>query len=518
VDKAPFGNSGTHVVRNVLANWGAFVFSAMIGFLLSPYVVHHLGNTQYGIWVLLGSLVGYLGFLDLGVRGAVMRFVANLHAGEKHDEAAHMASAGLALFGVLGATAFVIACGLALAARHLFTIPEEMIGATRLVLIMGGLNVAIALVSGVFGGIITARQRFDIISSVQIIVELTRALLVVLALRFGYGLVALAAIQLTISLARGIIDFVLSRRLYPELRIKLRSWSSLHLRQLLGFSAYASILNLSAIVILQMDAVVIGAFLPVAMITFFAIAANLTESGRALAAGISQTVAPHVSALQGSGAVQKAGHVALRSGRLATLVLLPVVLTFILRGSDFIGIWMGQSYAELSGRVLMVLSIMLGINAGRQVIGSTLLGLNEHKELVPIYVLEAVVNVALSIALLKRYGIVGVAWGTTAPGLFASVFLVPRVLCKVQGLRLRDVWWEIWLRPFLAMVPFAVAVYAAAQVWNPASLPGFFAETLLVLPVALVGAWSIGLNSGERNAVTGRLGMIYVPRPTPSKT
>jgi len=399
-----------------------------------------------------------------------------------------------------------------------FTIPDAMVGASRLVLILGGLIVAVSLVSGVFGGIITARQRFDIISSVQISVEMTRALLVVLALRSGYGIVALAAIQLTILLARGIIDFFLSRRLYPELRIRLRSWSRPHLRQLLGFSAYASMLNLSTIVILQMDAIVIGAFLPVAMIAFFAIAANLTEYGRALVAGISQTVAPRVSALQGSGDGRKAAHIALSGGRLATLALLPIVVAFILRGSAFIGIWMGPSYSELSGKVLLVLSLLLGITAGRQVIGSTLLGLNQHKELVPIYVLEALVNVALSVALLKRYGIVGVAWGTTAPGLISSLFLIPRVLCKAQDLRLRDVWWEIWIKPVLAMIPFALALYAVAQVWNPSTMSGFFAEILLVLPVAALGAWTIGLDATERRAVKDRLvTMPLFPARRPSK-
>src|SRR6266513_4442149 len=138
-DKIEAGKARIPAVRNVLANWGAFLCSAAVGFVLSPYVVHHLGNTQYGIWVLLGSLVGYLGFLDLGVRGAVMRFVANLHAAERHEEAGGIASTGLALFTLLGVLAFAIAIGLALAARHVFTIPDAVVGASRLVLILGGL-------------------------------------------------------------------------------------------------------------------------------------------------------------------------------------------------------------------------------------------------------------------------------------------------------------------------------------------------------------------------------------------
>src|SRR5205823_4063545 len=126
------------------------------------------------------------------------------------------------------------------------------------------------------------------------------------------------------------------------------------------------------------DAVVIGTFLPVAMITFFAIAANLTESGRSLVGGISQTVAPRVSALQGGGASQDAGRVAVTSARLATLVLLPIVLTFIVRGSAFVGVWMGPSYTDRSGKVLFVLALLLGVTAGKQVIASALLGLNQH--------------------------------------------------------------------------------------------------------------------------------------------
>ena len=67
-------------VVNVLANWAAFVLGTAITFFLSPFVVHHLGDARYGVWAVTGSIVGYLGLLDLGVRVGVTRFVARYAA------------------------------------------------------------------------------------------------------------------------------------------------------------------------------------------------------------------------------------------------------------------------------------------------------------------------------------------------------------------------------------------------------------------------------------------------------
>ena len=75
------------VLWSTVANWMAFAVAAVVSFMLSPFIVHRLGNSAYGTWVLLGSFVGYLGLLDFGVRGAVTRYVANQHAASDHQGA-----------------------------------------------------------------------------------------------------------------------------------------------------------------------------------------------------------------------------------------------------------------------------------------------------------------------------------------------------------------------------------------------------------------------------------------------
>jgi O-antigen/teichoic acid export membrane protein len=71
-------------LRNVITNWAGTFSSMLIAFFLSPFVVHHLGATSYGIWILIMSVTGYLGLLDLGVRGTVPRYIATFHTQGKH--------------------------------------------------------------------------------------------------------------------------------------------------------------------------------------------------------------------------------------------------------------------------------------------------------------------------------------------------------------------------------------------------------------------------------------------------
>ncbi|MGD0907564.1 MAG: hypothetical protein ABSA96_08275, partial [Candidatus Acidiferrales bacterium] len=74
------GTGFSRPARNVLANWGGSISYMLIAFFLSPFIVHHLGTSRYGVWVLIVSFTGYLGLLDLGVRGTINYYVARFHA------------------------------------------------------------------------------------------------------------------------------------------------------------------------------------------------------------------------------------------------------------------------------------------------------------------------------------------------------------------------------------------------------------------------------------------------------
>ena len=168
----PPGSAGW---RNVVSNWVAFGFTAAVAFAMAPFVLHTLGDTAYGVWVLLTTMVGYLGLLDLGVRGAVTRYVARYRTTAQDVAAGQVASAALAIFAVTGLLAVVMSVGLATVILPLFRIPAEYLGPARVVVLLGGAAFAVSLVSGVFGGILAATERFDLLSGADILSTALRA-------------------------------------------------------------------------------------------------------------------------------------------------------------------------------------------------------------------------------------------------------------------------------------------------------------------------------------------------------
>jgi O-antigen/teichoic acid export membrane protein len=499
------------MARSIVSNWAAFAFSAGVNFFVSPIVVRSLGQTQYGAWALLVAMVGYLGLLDLGVRSAVTRYVAQFHASGRHDSANLLYAAALRIFAIAGMVALLISAIVAMLIGHVFNIPTELIGVARMVALIGGLNIATALVSGVFGGVLIGLERFDYSNAMEISVGAVRAIAVVVALKQGHGLIMLAMIQLCATMLRGAGSVYFTRKLYPELELRAKRWDPESARLIFKYGLTSAFLHVTTSLMAYGDTLVLGALLPVAMITFFAIAGNLIDYARSIVSGISQTLSPRLSALQAGGEESAVHGALMTSARLSSLVVLPIVATFIFRGHSFIALWMGNDYADLSGRVLTVLAITLIPLGGYQVTAAALFGISKHGKLIPVFVAECIANFALSIVWVRAYGVIGTAFGTLVPRLIISLFVGPWFIHRTLGVPMRTFWLAVFVRPVAAAIPFAIASGIVDQAWPARNLVIFFGQVLMLLPLMGIGAW-ISLSTDERNAARRLLARVAARR------
>ncbi len=490
--------------KSILSNWLGFFFTSVVAFFLSPFVVHHLGNSGYGIWALTLSVTGYLGLLDLGVRGAVTRYVAKFHAQADHENAGGVVSSALAIFLGAGVLTIAFSIGIALFAIAHLKIPDFYQLAAKVALILTGINIAVSLVSGVFGGIVAALQRFDLSNGLEIISSGLRTIAIVIVLSRGHGLISLAIVHLLFGILTGLGYAVLAFRLYPQLRIRIGGSDKKNLNLIFSFSSYSFLLQVSSSLIFYSDSVVIGAFLPVSAVTFFVIAGNLMSYSRGLLSGISTVSAPLASALEARGQMDEVKRVLLKGSRFATMVFFPIGITFLVRGKSFIGLWMGLGYAALSGEVLLTLAIAQLFASGNHVPASMSMGISRHKGIVPAVLLEALSNLALSIVLIRNHGIIGVAFGTAIPNLVVQVTFWPWYIYRVYRIRPAVYASSTWIRPGIAALPFVLATCFVEKYWPARSLVVFFAQILCVLPIALIAFWFTCVSVPERSEYSQR--------------
>lgn len=487
--------------RNVLANWAAFGLSVVVNFALTPFIIRQLGADDYGLWVLLASFVGYLGLLDLGVRSAIMRYVAKFHATRNHEAASQIASTGIVVFAGVATVALALTLIFAGVLVPRFNIPVDRVAEARIVVILGGLGICAVFMGAAFGGVLSALQRFDLSSLLDAGSTLVRASLVVLVLIKTKNLVALATVVMLVSLLRALGQMAVARRCYPELRLKLDHPDAAWAKRIFAFGLFSSIIYVSRTAIFSTDALVIGAFLPTAMIAYFSIAGSLAGYARQLVNGMAVIVSPRASALLAENRQEALARFAQSYARFGSLIILPVCVTFGLRGQSFIELWVGPEYAAPGGRVLVVLTLGLTFWAGHQVMGLTLIGINRHRGLAWAYLVEGVANICVSVYLVRGLGIVGVAWGTTLPSLVTSLLVAPMLLARHVPIRHRSIYWNTWGRPLVAAGPFALASVVVEAYMPAQNLVVYFLQIALCLPAFAVASWHVALDPHERKSV-----------------
>src|SRR3954464_10685480 len=96
------------VIMGTASNFGGQIVVFLVSFLLTPFILHHLGGTEYGLWVLLGSIIAYSSVLDFGIWGTVIKYVAEYQA-QGNDKGAR-ALLTTALYSYLG-VALLISLG-----------------------------------------------------------------------------------------------------------------------------------------------------------------------------------------------------------------------------------------------------------------------------------------------------------------------------------------------------------------------------------------------------------------------
>ena len=479
-----------HIARNVLYNWFGTIATMAVGLFLSPFIIHRLGNVAYGVWVLAIGVMAYLGLLDLGMQSAVLRFVSKGHTQNDHQGASEAISAALWVRLQISALILVLSAGLAAVFPLIFKVPAELAGDARKAILLTGVKMAITMSIGVVAGVLSALNRYDLQNYLSMVQTAVRVIGVVAVLRTGHGIVAIAVCELIAVLIYNALLVWVAHRLYPQLQILLNRPKRETLKRIWTYSSYAFLTTVAIQLIYQTDYIVVGKFVSVAAVTYYAIGYSLCSYTSQAINSMGATFVPAASTYEAAGDTNSL-LMLYKNGTRATLaVSLPILITLMVRGRSFIGLWMGPQYSHSSGTVLIILcSTFLFVFANRTA-QAIAFGVEKHKMGAIWAIGEGVVNLSLSIVLARRYGIYGVAIGTAIPSLLVNVVLWPGYISKLVGLSYSEVVWKVWAPVYLSSVPFAIATYAVNARFPAHNLIIFFLQTTAVLPVFIV---SIGL-------------------------
>lgn len=444
------------IFRNVSVNYLVTGTELVIGLFMLPFNVAHLGQAAYGVWVLAASVTVYFSMLDMGYGAAQEKFAAHYRAKGDAEALNEIASTMFSVFTVVGLATYLVAIVLALNLENIFRLTPAQAAIGRNVLLIISAYVALGFPFSVFGGIVNGFQRTYLNGIVAFVTAITVAVVNIVVLRSGYGLFELVAATTTVRILSYFAYALNAYRVFPALRIRLRSFRWVRLREVTGFSVFILLIDLANKLNYSTDTIVIGAFLSASAVAVWAVAQRLIEIVQRITNQLNGVLFPVIvdsSTIQQTERLQK---ILLQGTRLSLAMVVPLATGLALLARHVVIKWVGPDFAG-SVPIIYVLSIAVAIRVGNATSTTILKGSGKHRLLATANIVMAISNLLLSLLLVQWYGLVGVAVGTLIPLVTISLLVVFPAACRrVQLSRFevirKSVWPATW--PALVMASF----------------------------------------------------------------
>ena len=502
------------MLKNIFSNWIAIVVVGAIAFLLTPFLIHHLGNVEFGLWVLVGSISGYSGLLEFGLRATLQRYVARYRG--LNDRAALNQVFMTALVLTLGIGVLILAVMLPLAwiLPGFFGLVGQRAHDFTVLIVLMAISIPISLVVLLLGTYVCGWQRFDLYNLNSIVRSIVHAILVVVVLRHGCGVVALGVISIVATGGLLPLDLLIVRRVDPDLRLDLRLATRANARELLGFSVWMFLNSTGIRLRTFTDSIVIGRVLNVALIAPFSVAGRLMQYFDPIINSIVSPMLPVMSQYEGQGRRRELCAFFLQATKVTTLVTLLIGSILILDSKLLLRVWVGEEFVSTYALVVILL-IGYIFELAQRPSTTALVALGCHRALGAWTLGEGVANLVLSIYWGHSYGLVGVALGTTVPLVIVKLTLQPWYTLSKLGLSPRRYLQTSVIRPVLVCL-----LFLASARWIMSSGPATgllelgFTVTWQALLFCLI-TWTVGLNRVDRadmrtwcRAMTSKLKLV----------
>jgi O-antigen/teichoic acid export membrane protein len=478
--------SGERFLTNVLWGWLGVAANLAVGLLLAPYIIRRLGEERYGIWALIFAIIEYLWFFDLGFNTAVVNFSARFQARNEPHKINELINTALFYFTILALALMAVIATVAGRLPDLFRVSPGYRQEFATLILLTGVSWGLCMIFQVFVASLDGFQRFDLTGRVAVGMTVLRSSAYAVLLAMGYGLVEMALAFIAAQILGYVLNFLNFRRAFREFRLSAALVRLSMFRQILSYGVHSFMANASTLALNQSGPVLIGMFRPAAFVGFYALPSRLLQHAVEAVARIALVTRSSAAELCATGRGDRVLKLGIYSNRYSFALFLPLVLVLLVYGRELILLWVGPRFAEHSAPLLPVL--LLGtafVTAGQFNSSAILFGLARHGGFARGLLVEAVLNVALLLVVIPRYGILGAAWVSSGLRVLVRGLYTPWLLCRCLNYSFRAYMLEIYGRPLLTALPVLALGYALKR-----QVPG--------------NAW------GEVLAVSAAIAAIYV--------
>lgn len=435
-------------------SYAGIIISTVVSLLYTPWMKNQIGDANYGLYTLVGSLVAIF-IMDFGLSTSVTRFISKYRAENNDLQINNVMGYVFKLYFIIDLiiTAVLIVVYLSIDNIYVGLSFSERETLKKIFLIFATYSV-LAFPFTPLSGVLNAYEKFVSLKLCELFQKLFTIFLTVLALLSNHGVVALVLMNAIAGITTIIIKIFIigkGKLIKPNFSVRNREL----LRELFGFSIWVTVLAFAQRLIFNIAPSVLGVTSNSVEIARFAPASQLEGYFFTFAYAINGLFMPMVARLDHNLDNSGIENIMIKVGKYQICVLGLLFTGICSVGTEFIGLWMGNEY-RISG-ICTILLIAPSVFLYPQQIANTLLSLRNKIKYQALCALTiGILNVILSFILTPSLGALGSSISICIAFL-VNFILLNIVYNKILHLNLSKFYKEVYLR-FVPTIILAIVV------------------------------------------------------------
>lgn len=394
-----------------------------IGLLLTPFMISKLGDSEYGLYTLIGSLIGYISVLDFGLNNTIIRFVAKYRAKSDRKSEENFLATSMLIYAVIAGIILIAGVALYLNIESVFKkLTAEELGKAKIMFAILILNLAITLPGGAFGAICSAYEHFIFPRAVNIIKYLTRSLMIIGLLLYGGKSISIVVLDTVVNIIVIAIDFYYITKVL-KVRFHLYHFNKPLIKEIFSYSVWIFIFAIVGQFQWRAGQIILGVISGTTAVAVYGVGILLGTYYGAFSTAISGVFLPRATQM----AVLDASRDELTSmmikiGRFSLITLLMILGGFLLYGRQFVHLWVGDTYKD-SWIIALIIMVSYTLPLVQSFANSLLEAKSKFSFKAITYISLIVLGTAVGAYLVRFYGIIGLISGSVAGWLLSQLIM-----------------------------------------------------------------------------------------------
>lgn len=493
---------GNQRKAGAILSYVALFVQSVVSLVYTPIMLRLVGQSEYGLYQMVYSVVSYLNLLSFGFNSAYIRYYARYQAMKDKVGLASLNGMFLTIFTCMAAVAGVVGSVLVANIRTVLgtNLTAGEMGTARVLMILMVINLMLTFPSSVFDSYIAAQERFVFQKLLIIMQNLLNPVVALPLLMLGYGSIALISVTTLLTVAKLLVSmyYCLAKL---QMQISFRGMKLSLLKEMSVFTFFIFLNQIIDQVNWSVDKFLLGRYIGTAAVAVYGLASTINNMYIQFSTAVSAVFAPKVNAIVSQNDDNAAlSDLFTKIGRVQFWILALVLIGFASVGRSFMCVWGGEeAYAEsyyIALFLIVPVTVPLIQNLGITIQQAK----NMHRARSIVYTLIALGNVVVSIPMIKLFGATGAAAGTALSLLVGNGLFMNWYYHKKIGLNILAFWKEILSMLPAMILPCAVGIWikANACITGWTALAGYVAViTLVYVP----SVYFLGMNPYEKALV-----------------